>query len=422
MSLTGALNSAISALKAQSTAISVVSDNIANSGTYGYKTTSSLFESLVTGASSSTSYAAGGVTVYAQSNISEQGLLTSTSTATNVAIDGNGFFVVAGGAEDNAFSYTRNGAFELDDEGYLVSNGYYLQGWRTDADGNAVVAEDSTTLEAIDTNIVSSTASATTETAFDLNLPADASAGDEFTTSMQVYDSLGTSHSLTVTWTKGTTDNTWTAAFSDPSLTSDSTIVSGDVTGSVTLTFNSDGSLASTDPSTATITISDWSTGAANSTITLDLGTAGGTDGVTQYSSDLDTPAISLDSIESDGLAYGTLSSVAVGDDGVVEATYSNGTTIAIYKIAVATFTNANGLSAASGGVYQETSTSGAASLHESGTDGAGTVYGSELETSTTDTSSEFSNLIQAQQAYSAAAQVITTVDEMFDTLISAMR
>jgi flagellar hook protein FlgE len=238
---------------------------------------------------------------------------------------------------------------------------------------------------------------------------------------MQVYDSLGTSHSLTVTWEK-TDANEWTASFSDPSLTSDSTTDTGDVTGSVVLTFNSDGSLDSTTPSPATITINDWTTGAANSTITLDLGTAGGTDGVTQYSSDLDTPAISLDSIESDGLAYGTLSSVAVGDDGVVEATYSNGSTIAIYKIAVATFTNANGLSAGSGGVYEETSESGSAALHESGADGAGTVYGSELEASTTDTSTEFANLIQAQQAYSAAAQVITAVDEMFDTLISAMR
>jgi flagellar hook protein FlgE len=421
MSLSGALNSAVSALKAQSTAISVVSDNIANSGTYGYKTTSSLFESLVTGSDSSTSYASGGVTVYAKSNITEQGLLTSSTTTTNVAIDGSGFFVVSGSASGNALSYTRNGTFEVDDAGYLVSNGYYLQGWTTDQNGNVTVAEDSTTLEAINTNIVSSTAEATTTTSFDLNLPADASTGDTFTTSMQIYDSLGTSQSLTVTWEK-TGSNAWEASFSDPTLTSDTSTTTGTVTGTVTLTFNSDGSLASTSPSPATISITGWTTGAADSTITLDLGTTGGTDGVTQYSSDLDTPAIDLDKIESDGLAYGTLSSVAVGDDGVVEATYSNGNTIAIYKVAVATFANADGLSASSSGIYEETSSSGSASLHESGEGGAGTVYGSELESSTTDTSTEFSNMIQAQQAYSAAAQVISTVSDMYDTLISAVR
>jgi flagellar hook protein FlgE len=425
MSLSGALSSAISALKAQSTAIAVVSDNIANSGTYGYKTTSSLFESLVTGSSSS-SYSSGGVTVYAQSNITEQGLLTSTSTATNVAIDGNGFFVVSGGADESSRYYSRNGAFELDSDGYLVCNGYYLQGWRTDADGNVTVSEDASSLESINTNIVSSTAEASTETAFDLNLPSDAATGDTFTTTMQVYDSLGASQSITVSWEK-TGTNAWSASFSSATSSTDSATTTGTVTvpgtttNTVTLSFNDDGSLASTSPSPATIGVA-WTTGAADSTITLDLGTAGGTDGLTQYSSGLDTPAISLDSVESDGLAYGTLSSIAVGDNGMVEATYSNGKTMAIYKIAVATFTNADGLSASSDGIYAETADSGSATLHESGEGAAGTIYGSELEGSTTDTSTEFSNMIQAQQAYSAAAQVVSTVSDMYDTLMSAMR
>lgn len=143
---------------------------------------------------------------------------------------------------------------------------------------------------------------------------------------------------------------------------------------------------------------------------------------MTQYASGETTPSVNVTSIDSDGLSYGKLSSVSIGKDGVVDATYSNGQTIAIYKIAVATFADPNGLSARSDGIYSATVTSGNAALQASGENGAGTIYGSELESSTTDTSSQFSSMISAQQAYSAASQVISTVNKMYDTLISAMR
>jgi flagellar hook protein FlgE len=420
MSLTGALSSAISALKAQSQAIAMVSDNIANASTYGYKTTSASFWDLVT-ASSTQSYASGGVLVSATANISQQGQLTTSSTSTNIAIQGNGFFPVRSGVDGTQLYYTRNGQFSIDKDGYLENNGYILQGWRTDSDGNIIGSETEGSLEAINTNIASSTASATTETTFKLNLPADATVGDAYTTSMPVYDSLGTSHTIDVTWTK-TAANTWTAAPSNPTLASDSTTTTGTASGSVTIAFNSDGSLASTSPSPAAFSVTGWTTGAADSTITLDLGTVGGTDGVTQHSSGSSTPQVDIDKITSDGLTAGTLTSVTIGDDGAVMATYSNGQEIPIYKIPVATFANADGLSATSGGMYQTTASSGDAVLQASGEGAAGTIYGGELEASKTDTSEEFSNMISAQQAYSAAAQVITTVDKMYDTLISAVR
>jgi flagellar hook protein FlgE len=154
----------------------------------------------------------------------------------------------------------------------------------------------------------------------------------------------------------------------------------------------------------------------------MDLGTVGKTDGLSQYASGATTPAVDVTSIASDGLAYGKLSSVAVGDNGTVNATYSNGQTIAIYKIPVATFTAPDGLQAKSDGLYAATAASGSAVVQTSGTNGAGTIYGSELESSTTDTNTEFSSMISAQQAYSAASQVITAVNKMFDTLISAVR
>lgn len=421
MSLTGALSSAISALSAQSQSLSMISDNIANTSTTGYKTTSAMFDDLVTASSNATSYASGGVTVSGRANITQQGLLAATSNATDVAIQGAGFFVVTSAASGGTTSYTRNGAFSTDNAGYLENNGSYLEGWRTDSDGNVVGNESASNLEAINTQVASTSGSATTKTTIAANLPSDAATGDTYTSSMTVYDSLGAANSMRVTWTK-TATNTWSASFANPTSTSDTTTATGTASGTIAITFNSDGSLASTSPSPATVAVTGWTDGAADSTITMNLGTAGGTDGLTQYASGETTPTVNVTSITSDGLSYGKLSSISIGKNGVVDATYSNGQTIAIYKIAVATFADPTGLSAASDGLYSATVTSGNAALQTSGENGAGTIYGSELESSTTDTSSQFSSMISAQQAYSAASQVISTVSKMYDTLISAMR
>lgn len=421
MSLTGALSSAISALSAQSQSLSMISDNIANTSTTGYKTTSAMFDDLVTASNNATSYASGGVTVSGRANITQQGLLAATSSATDVAIQGSGFFVVTSATSGGITSYTRNGAFTTDNAGYLENNGSYLEGWRTDSDGNVVGNESASNLEAINTQVASTSGSATTKTTIAANLPSDAATGDTYTSSMTVYDSLGAANSMQVTWTK-TATNTWSASFANPTSTSDTTTATGTASGTIDITFNSDGSLASTSPSPATVAVTGWTDGAADSTITMNLGTAGGTDGLTQYASGETTPTVNVTSISSDGLSYGKLSSISIGKNGVVDATYSNGQTIAIYKIAVATFADPTGLSAASDGLYSATVTSGNAALQTSGENGAGTIYGSELESSTTDTSSQFSSMISAQQAYSAASQVISTVNKMYDTLISAMR
>jgi len=421
MSLTGALSSAISALSAQSQSLSMISDNIANSDTTGYKTTSAMFDALVTASSNTTSYASGGVTVSGRANITQQGLLAATSNATDVAIQGSGFFVVTDATSGGTAAYTRNGAFTINNAGYLENNGYYLEGWRTDADGNVIGSESASNLAAINTQVAATSGSATTKTTIAANLPSDAATGDTYTSSMTVYDSLGAANTMQITWSK-TGTNSWSASFANPTSASDTTTATGTASGTIDITFNSDGSLASTSPDPATVTVTGWTDGAADSAITLDLGTVGGTDGLTQYASGETTPSVNVTSIDSDGLSYGKLSSVSIGKNGVVDATYSNGQTIAIYKIAVATFADPNGLAASSNGIYSATVTSGNAALQASGENGAGTIYGSELESSTTDTSSQFSSMISAQQAYSAASQVISTVNKMYDTLISAMR
>jgi len=429
MSLTGALSSAVSALNAQSQSLAMIADNISNADTVGYKTTSAMFEDMVTASSSLTSYSSGGVSVNGRANITQQGLLAATTNATDVAIKGAGFFV-AKDASGNTF-YTRNGAFTPDKNGILVNQGFVLQGWRTDASGNIIGDPTAANLTAINTEVASSNASATTKSSISANLPANAAVGDTFNSSMTVFDSLGTPNSVQITWTK-TGANTWTAGFGNAEPASDQTATPPNGTSStggapIQITFNPDGSLASTNPNPATLSITGWTDGAADMTgataIALNFGTVGKKDGLTQLATGDATPAIGNVAINSDGLPFGTLSSVSIATDGSgsVDATYSNGQTITLYKLAVSTFSDPNGLGAHSDGMYTATSASGNPTLETSGTNGAGTIFGSELESSATDTSGQFSNMISAQQAYSAASQVITTVNKMFDTLISAV-
>jgi flagellar hook protein FlgE len=414
MSLTGALSSAISALAAQSQALAMVGDNIANADTTGYKTTSALFEQMVTASSTARSYQSGGVSVMSRANITQQGLLAPRSNPYDVAIQGAGFFVVKDAA-GNTF-YTRNGAFTPDNNGLLQNDGFDLQGWRTDANGNIVGGENPSNLTTVNTEIAPVSAGATTKATIPSNLPADAANGATFNSSMTVYDSLGTPSSVQITWTK-TGNNTWTAAFGNPTSTSDSTVPTGTASGGpVTLNFDSTtGALSSTTPSPPTLSVT-WNDGADTSSIALDMSS------MTQFASGESSPAMSNATIGTDGFALGQLSNVSIGKNGVVSATYSNGQTIPIYKVAVATFSDPTGLAANSDGMYTATGTSGNATYQASGEGAAGTVFGSELESSTTDTSGQFSNMISAQQAYSAASQVITTVNKMYDTLMSAMR
>lgn len=419
MSLSSAINAAVSALNSQSSALAMVSNNLANSSTNGYKTTSASFSSLVSAANASAG-AAGGVSVTGVANVSSQGLLTDSEVSTNIAIEGSGFFVVSDGTDDGGVYYTRNGEFSVDDEGYLTNGGYYLMGWPTDGDGNITGSQTENSLQTIDVDSVATTAEATSLVSMVANLPADAADNDTFTSSLGIYDSLGTAATVTVTWTK-TAENAWTLSFSDPvSASGSSTTAIGDVTsGDITVEFNEDGTLKQT--SSTTLTVEDWTTGAADSSISLDLGDADTATGLTQYAAGSDAQSVDLQATQ-DGVSKGSLSSISIADDGTVNGVYDNGVTRALYKIPVATFVNANGLTALSGGVYQASADSGLGTLHQSGSGGAGTIHGGELEQSATDTNTEFAKMMAAQQAYSSAAQIVTTAKSMFDALISAVR
>lgn len=421
MSLTSALSSSVSALKAQSTAISAVAQNIANASTTSYKNRTVSFQSLVAGSS-------GGVITTSGQAVSSQGTITSSSVKTNIAISGNGFFVVSDSLANkpSAYNYSRNGSFATDKNGYLInSEGYYLLGQATDANGNVLAANktDLNSLQPINVDAIKGAAKATTAVEMNLNLPADAEAGDTFTSAIEIFDSLGVSHTVNMTWTK-TDSNEWLATLDDPYQTNkDSSVAAGTISpGTLSVSFNGDGSLASYSPSPLELSITGFTSGSNDSLITLDIGSIGGTDGLTQYSSNTAVPDIEIDSITGDGVRYGKLSSIEIAGSGIVTAVFENGLRQPVYQIPVATFANPNGLTHVNGSVYDENEQAGTYVLQNPGAGSAGSVVAEALEESGTDTSTEFNKMIVSQQAYSAASQVISTVNEMYDTLMQAVR
>jgi len=231
MSLYGALFSGVSGLTAQSSAMGAISDNITNVSTIGYKGTTVNFQTLVTKQTSSTFYSAGGVQSKPRQQTDVQGLLQASTSSTDISMSGGGFFVVnqanVPGVTD-PYLYTRAGSFIQDDQGYLKnSQGYYLQGWPTDAGGVVVPANSSLTvtnqniistdyLESINLNRVGGTASATTTVAVGANLPASDTAGTTHKTDVQYFDSLGNANNLSIVYTKSTVGNQWDATIAPP--------------------------------------------------------------------------------------------------------------------------------------------------------------------------------------------------------------
>ena len=406
---------AVSALRAQSANLSMISTNLANSSTVGYKEVTANFSTLVTDPYGSSELTSAGVLVNSVQSVDLQGLIESADISTYMAIDGNGFFVVSAGPDSNEFYYTRAGTFGPDDDGYLVNkNGYYLQGWPVDSDGNLLSSSSSAgSLETINLNSITGAAEATENIEIVANLPADAAVGDTFTTSSEIYDAVGTSHTLEYTWEK-TGTNSWEVTVTSD----DGTIAAG--SNVYQFTF-SDGALDTVTPATTDLTITGWSSGASDSTITFDFGTVGRSDGLSNFDSKEENPQVSVSSVSQDGLQYGEIASVSIDKSGLVTATFDNGMSRPIYQIPLATFNNPNGLTQISGNAFVATIDSGTATLNVAGYGGSGTIAGSSVEASTVTTSEELTDMIVAQQAYSAASQVISTSQDMFDALIQAV-
>jgi flagellar hook protein FlgE len=429
MSLYGALNIGVAGLTAASQALSVTSSNIANVNTVGYKEATASFSTYLDSSLGTAAAASAGVTTVTGQNVSQAGLATTTSSSTDLSIAGNGFFAVDSSNSPSATQeYTQVGSFSPDANGDLVNtNGQYLLGWKLDSAGN--MPTNTSTLGLVNVSSLSGAAAATTTASLQTNLGSTSTvdstytAGDmtsgvvspDYETTINAYDSQGGIQPISMSFIK-TGANTW--AYEAAYTGSSSNLSSANPIATGTLSFNSDGSLANVNgasPASGTFAMTiPWSasSGLSSQTVNVSLGTVGETNGVTQFNtaSGGNQPTV-------DGSPYGTVTGVTVGTDGTVTAQFSNGLSQNVYKIPVVTFNNPDGLTPLSGNAYAVSNESGAANVNAAGSGGAGTIKSDSLEGSTVDLSTEFTNLITAQNAYSAAARVVTTADQMLQTL-----
>jgi flagellar hook protein FlgE len=414
MSIYGALFSGVSGLNAQSNALGIISDNISNVNTVGYKGSHASFSTLVTQSATKTAYAPGGVNSRPMQGVDQQGLLQGSSNATDLAISGNGFFVVNEAANPDVgddVMFTRAGEFRADKDGNLVNSaGFYLRGWPLDDEGGLPAAQQAIgSTETVNISNLSGLPRATSTMELGANLPSSAATGDEHRATAQIFDAQGNAHDLSIRFTKTANVGEWSYEALPPA---GATAISNN-TG--TVTFNGDGSPSADVTLTPNI---QWSTGAADSDIEIDLGTGNGFDGLTNFATDFS----GFTELNQNGLKFGSFTGVQVAEDGKVTAIFDNGRRKDIYQLPVAVFNNPNGLEERSGNAFLQTNESGDFLLSESGQGGAGSIAPSALEASTVDLGTEFTNMITTQRAYSAATKVITTSDEMLQELTQAIR
>ena len=461
MGIYGALATAVSGLKAQSFALEHVSGNIANSQTIGYKRTETSFADLVP-ESPYYKQLAGGVQAFTRATNSVQGDISSAAVTTYMGINGNGFFIVEPriGLSDGKpvfagnEAYTRRGDFEFDSEGYLVNGaGYYLKAIKVDPQTGNVVgsvpepvqitndflpARKSTTID-LRANLASYplTANADPEEegsellnpANFTNDPTDTNnppaTGDGFVQAKDVeifldssisggaitlYDADGAEVNVQMRWAKISTDpnpEVWnlfyqtssTATDAEPAWMNAGQVYEFDETGKLEDDFT-------------TVTLTDLTVnGQSVGDITLNHGV----NGITQYA---DTGgSVQVTDLSQDGYAAGELVGVSISDAGRIVANYTNGRTVDLYEVQLASFNAANRLQKIDGGAFVVTQDSGQAIMGAQGT-----VLGAALENSNTDIADEFTKLIVTQQAYSAATRIVTTSDEMLQEVLNMVR
>jgi flagellar hook protein FlgE len=403
----GSLFTGVSGLNANTTAMSVIGDDIANVNTTAFKSNQPLFANILSqslGGSTGDNEVGRGVYFWAQSPVWSQGSLETTSNSTDMAINGRGFFVLRD-TTGKAF-YSRAGAFDFDKDGSLVNpDGLIVQGYAINSDG---------TLGQIGNISIpqgSSPPSATNEITMNLNLNSSAASGDTYSTSITVYDSLGNAIPLTVDFTNSGTGWGWSASVDSST---------GTCKSSGTLAFNSSGALdpTSCDPvsTNPTIAITGLSDGASDMSITWNYLDSSGasTNSITGYASNSATSFLSQN-----GYAAGTLQSTSISADGKFTGSYSNGQQVPLFQLAMADFPSYSGLTKTGGTLYTESINSGQAMLGTPGSGRLGSISSNTLEMSNVDLASEFVKLITTQRAFQANAKVITTSDQILQDLIS---
>lgn len=434
MSIFGAMTTAISGLSAQSTAFSNIGDNLANTQTIGYKGVDTTFGNYIT-TSSLTLNGSDAVVARPEYTNSLQGVVSQSSNPLDLAISGQGFFPVSvPNGEANGkptFNqqqlYTREGDFKLDQNGYMVnSTGHFLMGWPVDAAGVA----DSSKVVPLQVGQSGYAPVKTSSATIAANLPATPSSAAPVTTEMPVIDAQGSQKYLELTWTKSTTaSNTWSLSIAQKGATS--------ALGTVDVAFGAAGSSSAPEGTIGAVTAT--STGATGSTyssggqakvgltadfglgpqpISINLGTFGGTDGVTQFAG----TSYNLVSLTQNGVPPGSFTSVTMQGNGNVVINYDNGSSRTLAQIPVVTFASPDSLQPQDGQAFLPTRESGTPRVNQSGNNGAGSLVVSSLESSNVDIASEFTKLIVAQRAYSANTKMVTTADEMLQQTLDMKR
>lgn len=425
MGISSALYSGVSGLNTNSAALTVIGNNLANTNTTGFKGSRTVFSDLLSSnvrGSGGTSQVGRGVNLSIVDNIFSQGTFESTESNLDVAIEGDSFFMLReDGAED--IYYTRAGAFRFDEDGYLVNaEGYRVQGRQYDAATGELIPGDPEDIQVVNEGLIE--ANQTANITLNTNLDASATAIDpalfnvadtstyNYSTSTQIFDSLGNAHLVTTYFIKLDpananpvgTENQWEyhVSYEVGGVETDDAAATG------VLTFATDGTIAA--PVVQDVTVADWGNGSAlNQEIDITIDT-------TQFNSDSN-----VISQNQDGYGAGNLTGVDINADGAVVASYSNGKQIFVAHLTLAKFINPNGLKQTGNNLYTANNESGAARIGLPGAE-LGNIYTNSLEQSNVDMGKEFVTMIQVQRGFQANSKIITTIDELLGEVINLKR
>jgi flagellar hook protein FlgE len=421
MAISNSLYAGVTGLQTNQTTLDVVGNNLANSNTPGFKVQTANFQDLVYETlleSTALSGSVGGTnpmqvgfgaTVGSIESNFQEGPLQSTGRALDLALQGNGFFLVNNGTQNY---FTRAGAFDLDQNGYVIdaATGFRVQRFGT-------LGEATATTPAFQTPGNSGIriplglgipGTATANVNLQGNIDAGLAIGDaSTTTAIQVFDTQGTQHTLSLTFTK-TAANTFSVSGS---------ITGGTLTGLpfASVTFNANGTLAG--PATIPINVSFPPGLPALQTITLNLGTVGQATGLSQFGGSTSVAAVSQD-----GFAAGSLQSFNINQSGVFEGIFTNGQTLPLAQLSIATFANPGGLHRSGQNFFTETAGSGPPLIGAALAGGRGAIQPGALEGSNVDVATEFTKLIIAQRAYQINARTITASNEVLQTLANIIQ
>ncbi|MBO9429937.1 flagellar hook protein FlgE [Sulfitobacter sp. R18_1] len=422
MSITSALQIGVSGLQANSSRVQNISSNIANANTVGYRRTFSEFVTQNTGSTQA------GVLTDVRADISANGNIMGTGRSTDLAVQGDGFFVVSRNPNDpveSNYYMTRAGSFTPDQDGNLRNSaGYFLSGFPTDASG-ATGSVSSTSYSDLSTvNVASYQVQGTPSTRVGVsgNVPAQetgaGTTGTAFESTLRYVNQLGGSDALNLSWTPGATANEWTVSISDEA---------GNSYGDATVNFTDSGVNAGSpasytpgtlpiDPATGVVTL-QINNGGTPQPLEIDFGAPGTFEGMTQFSGDYTPPAFS-----DDGTETGSLERAEMSDSGILYGVFDNGQRRALFQVPLANVANPDQMRSVDGNAYVATRDSGAVSIGNPMLNGLGSINSGALEGSNVDIAEELTDLIQTQRAYSSSAKIITTSDEMLSETLSIKR